>query len=111
MTTPMTVMCTYRVRKEKEREFSDLLGRHWSVLREQELVTDTAPEAFRGAGPDGDPYFVEVFEWVNGEAPDTAHHLPAVASIWEPMGMCCAPRDGLPPMEFHRVERLERGAA
>ena len=99
-------MCTYRVRSDKEDEFRALIARHWPVLHDQGLVTSTPPSIFRGREPSGGPFFVEVFEWVNREAPDTAHHSPAVMKIWEPMGMCCEARDGRPPMEFPHVERI-----
>lgn len=106
MARAATVMCTYLVRPDREPEFRDLISRHWAVLREQGLATDTAPLRFRGEDAAQRPFFVEIFEWVSAEAPETAHHAPAVMAIWEPMGMCCEARDGRPAMEFPHVERL-----
>lgn len=106
MSEPQSVVCTYRVRKEKDAEFRDLISRHWTVLRAQDLVSEIAPQVFRGEDGQDRPFFMETFEWVSAEAPDTAHHLPSVTAIWEPMGLCCEPREGLPAMEFHRVQRL-----
>ena len=30
--------------------------------------------------------YVEVFTWINSEAPEICHRTPAVMQIWEPMG-------------------------
>ena len=106
MSQSTTVMCTYLVHPDKEGEFRDLISRHWPVLREQELVTESPSMLFRGEDRMRRPFFVEIFEWVSAEAPDTAHHIPAVASVWEPMGMCCEARDGRPAMDFPFVRPL-----
>jgi hypothetical protein len=50
---------------------------------------------------------VELLTWKNAEAPNTAHELPEVMAVWEPMGMLCEKRDGRPPMEFPHVERIQ----
>jgi len=32
-------------------------------------------------------YFVEMFSWKDGHAPDVAHQTPEVMAMWEPMGL------------------------
>ena len=103
-----TAICTYRVRPDKAGEFESLLRRHWPTLRDAELVTETAPLQFRGQEQDGAPYFIEILEWVSADAPHTAHHIPAVMAVWEPMGMCCEKRGDRPPMEFPIVDPIPR---
>lgn len=109
-TGPDTVICTFRVIEGKEEEFIALLKLHWPALREVGLVTETPSQVFRGREPSGKSYFVEIFEWRDAEAVRTAHELPAVMAVWEPMGALCEGRDGKPPLEFPHVEpvRLDR---
>ena len=101
---PATVISTFRVIEGKEQEFIALLRVHWSTLREQGLVTDTPSQVFRGREASGASYFVEIFEWRDEAAVRTAHELPAVMAVWEPMGALCEARDGKPSMEFPHVE-------
>ena len=37
--------------------------------------------------------YVEVFEWISADAPNTAHQTPDVMKVWEPMGACCEEMD------------------
>lgn len=60
-----------------------------------------------GIGKTDGPVFCEVFAWVSAEAVERAHHHPRVASLWEPMGMCCEERGGRPAMEFPHFRALE----
>ena len=48
MSAPEIVHCTYRVKPEAEETFLALLRRHWPVLREQGLTTDSPAVAWRG---------------------------------------------------------------
>lgn len=104
--TPETVISTFRIIEGKEEEFIGLLRAHWPSLRKVGLVTDTPPQVFRGREASGKSYFVEIFEWRDAAAVQTAHELPAVMAVWEPMGALCEARDGRPPMEFPHVEPL-----
>ena len=106
MASPLTAMCIYQVRAGAEREFEQLLGKHWPTLHELELVTDRRAPAYRGRNDDGSPFFVEFLEWRDAAAPDTAHELAEVGAIWEAMGALCEARNGKPPMEFPSVERI-----
>jgi hypothetical protein len=112
MSSAETVICLYRVKPGNEPAFRRLLERHWPTLRELSLVTDTPARHYQGAEDGGGPLFVEIFEWVNGEAAGKAHTHPEVAAIWEPMDGLCEARGGKPNMEFPHVQPIEvlRGA-
>lgn len=103
---PATVICTYRVRAGAEREFVALLERHWPSLKQLGLVTDEPSRIYQGVDETKGPYFVEIFSWKNGEAPQRAHELPEVMAVWEPMGALTEARGGRPPMEFPHVKPL-----
>ncbi len=96
---PVRMLCIYRVREGKEREFQSLLEKHWPTLRDVGLVSEKPARWFRGSAGDGKRRFVELFEWKDSEASGVAHQSPQVMSIWEPMG---ALAEG---MEFIELER------
>src|SRR5215203_5477811 len=103
---PATVMCTYRVKSDREKEFVGLLEKHWPTLKKLGLVTDEPSRVYRGEDDEKKPYFVEIFAWKDGQAPGRAHELPDVMSVWEPMGACTESRGGRPPMEFPHVQSV-----
>jgi hypothetical protein len=105
-TTPRVAICTYRIKKGKEKQFLNLLQRHWPTLRDLELAENVPSQVFRGTDESGDIFFVEILTWRDGDMPNRAHELPAVMAIWEPMGQCCEARLGRPPMEFPLVRAL-----
>lgn len=108
---PATVMCTYRVRADVEKEFLALLDRHWTTLRKLDLVTDEPSRIYRGQDETEKPYFVEIFTWKDGDTPSRAHHLPEVMAVWEPMGKLTEARNGRPPMEFPHVTPIRTSSA
>lgn len=99
MSTPQTVICTFRVKNESMADFRALLDRHWPVLHELELATDTPEQIYLSANQE-EPTVVSIFEWAGDEAVSQAHHHPDVAEIWEAMEPLCESRDGRPSMEF-----------
>jgi len=103
---PETVICTYRVKRGKEGEFLDLLEQHWPTLRKAGLATDEPPRIYRGSDESGNPFFMEIFTWVNGKGAASAHETPEVMAIWEPMGAITEARDGRPAMEFPNVKPI-----
>jgi len=105
----LTVICTYRVKKAKERDFRRLLHRHWPTLHRLGLTTEEPSRIYRGEHERGDPYFVEIFTWKNTHAARRAHEYPEVAAVWEPMEGLCEGRAGRPAMEFPHVKRLRLG--
>ena len=104
---PQTVICTYRVRVDREGEFRALLMKHWPKLRELGLVTEAPSVVYRGLDAQGRPYFLEIFDWKSADRVQRAHEHPEVMAIWEPMDALCETRDGLPNMEFPHVERVQ----
>jgi hypothetical protein len=53
-----TVICTYRVRADAEDQFRELLGRHWSLLRELGFVTEERSVVLRDVD---ETTYVEIF--------------------------------------------------
>ena len=107
MAKPVLVVCTYRVAKGNEKEFTGLLKRHWPLLRELELATRKRPRHYRGAEREGQPIFFEIFEWVDEGAHELASQHPDLMAIWERMDKLCEARDGRPNMEFPHVTEIE----
>lgn len=92
------VICVYRPREGKAEALEAMLQRHVPTLRRLELATDRP--AILARAEDGS--YVEIFEWADGEAADRAHHLPAVAEVWEGIGQLA---DVLPITALPGVQR------
>ena len=107
----VTVICTYRVKEGKEKDFEALLKGHVKTLREHGLATDTPSRIYLGKEGADAPFYVEIFEWKDEAAKDTAHELPEVLAVWEPMGVLCEERGGRPSMEFPHVETVSLDGA
>jgi hypothetical protein len=105
--TPSVAICTYRIKLGKEDEFLALLRRHWPTLRDLGMATDSPSLVFRGTDESGGAVITEILTWKDVDMPNHAHEVPSVMAIWEPMGMCCEPRLGRPPMEFPQVVPLQ----
>lgn len=107
MSDPITSIARYRVKPGCESEFLEIVDRHWTTLREVELVTDREPEVYVGTEkrPEG-PLIVEIFDWVDEDASRRAHTHPLVSRIWEAMGPLCEEREGQPAFEFAGLRRL-----
>jgi hypothetical protein len=102
-----TSLCLYRVKRGSEAAFRALLAKHWPTLKRVGLGADTPSTIYQGSEDGGGPLFVELLHWKDAEGANRAHELPAVMAVWEPMGMLCEARDGRPPMEFPRVQRVD----
>jgi hypothetical protein len=101
MTATKITLCRYWVKAGKEAEFTALLDKHWPTFQRLGLVSDEPPHLiFRGEDKERGVFYVETFPWKDEEAMGRAHSLPEVASIWEPMGVCCS------SMEFPTVEQV-----
>jgi hypothetical protein len=103
----VTSMCVYRVKFGREAAFVELLAKHWPTLKRAGLAADVPSTVYAGKENDGEPVFFEVLHWLDEEGPNTAHELPAVMAVWEPMGALCENRNSRPAMEFPRVERVQ----
>lgn len=84
--SPVRVLCIYRVQEGKAEAFRPLLEKHWPTLNGIGLVTSEPAKWYRSRDQNGRTCFVEIFEWKDGKAPQTAHELPEVMAVWEPMG-------------------------
>jgi hypothetical protein len=86
-TDPIPTLVIYRPKKGKEKELQELVEKHWPILNRVGLVTKDPAKVWRAQDKrSGDVFFVEMFSWKDGEAPDIAHQTPEVMSMWEPMG-------------------------
>jgi hypothetical protein len=106
----IVAICTYRVKSGKEAEFQAALQRHWPTLRDLGLAADEPSQIFKGLDESGGAFFVEILTWKNADAPNHAHEIPEVMSVWEPMGRCCEARLGRPAMEFPVTQPLHFAA-
>jgi hypothetical protein len=107
MSKPITSINRYRVKPEHVDEFLEVIDRHWSTLRELELVTDRDVEVYVGEDRDfgGGPLVVELFDWVDTDASNRAHTHPLVSQVWESMGPLCEPRGTAKSMDFVNLQR------
>ena len=101
---PEIVICTYRLKQGKERQFFKLLATHWATLQKLRLVNEQPHLVFRGKDESKKTFFVEIFAWKSARAVVIAHESPAVLALWEPMEQFCENRLGRPAMEFPHVE-------
>lgn len=106
MSDATTVIATYRVKPGSEKEFEELLSRHWPTLKKVGLVKGEPARAYRGQDEPGQPVYYEIFDWKDAAAPGVAHETPEVMAIWEPMGALCEARAGRPAMDFPHVAEV-----
>jgi hypothetical protein len=89
MPTPMksptgqVVIAVYRPKAGQGPALETILRRHVATLRAAGLVT-SRPAMLLRSFVDGT--YLEIFEWVSGEAAQRAHDIPAVAELWGSMG-------------------------
>jgi hypothetical protein len=109
MTSDYTIVIShYRIKEGTLGSFLDLLGRHWPVLRELELATDTLPRYFVDDHETGQPPLViEVFEWASDTAAQRAHTHPDVSTMWEKMGEFFAEEGPKPAREHFSVRPVD----
>jgi hypothetical protein len=109
MTEPISSVARYRVKAGHEDEFIEIVDKHWTTLRDLDLVTDREPEVYVGLERDGSgPLLVEIFDWADEDASRRAHTHPLVSGIWEAMGPLCEQRNERPPFDFVNLRRLTR---
>lgn len=93
------VVCTYRVKAGREKQFVELLKHHWPTLFKLGVVHEQPRMILRGRDTEKTSCFVEVFAWKEGGFA-IAHQHPEVLALWEPMEQMCEARDGRPATEF-----------
>lgn len=89
----MPMLCTYWPRVGKEAEVERLLILHGPALEKAGLQAPGRSVVWKARGKDGAMRFVERFDWVDAQAPATAHQLPEVMAIWEPLSAICERMD------------------
>jgi hypothetical protein len=98
-TNDSVVVCTFRVKAGREKEFVALLKRHWPTLFKLGVVHEQPRMALQGHDSKTTSCFVEVFAWKEGGL-EIAHQHPEVLALWEPMEQMCETRGGHPATEF-----------
>ena len=99
--SPVTMLVTYRPKKGKEKELQALVEKHAPALRKVGLITGEPVKVWKATDKrSGSVYFVESFQWRDGEASTVAHQTPEVMAVWEPMGPI------LEKMELAMIEPL-----
>jgi len=93
------VIAVYRPHAGKDAEFRGLLAQHGRTLKSEGLVTSRPAVVLKAA----DGSYLEIFEWVSGEAARGAHECAPIGRLWEAMGEVAdfAPLDCL--AESHRA--------
>ena len=86
MAEPVKMLVIYRPKPGNEEEIGRLVGKHYPALQTTGLVTDEPATIYRATNKrTGQVFFVESFSWRDASAPETAHQMPAVMAVWEPM--------------------------
>jgi hypothetical protein len=107
MSKSVMVQAVYRPNKGKEEALFALVKKHWPVLKKAGLVTGDV-QVFRASNKQSkEVYFIEVFSWIDEKASGTAHQMPEVMSIWEPMGPLIQGGRG-PELSFLEPVSIER---
>jgi len=100
------VVCTYRVKAGREKDFLALLKRHWPTLNKLGVVVDQPRMILQRRDSAEAPCFVEIFAWKD-RGFEIAHQHPEVLALWEPMEAMCEERGGQPATEFPHYSLLE----
>jgi hypothetical protein len=95
---PETVMIVLHAKPGSEANLAGVLARHWSAVRNLNLVQD-APHLTVRATEDGNKiYYVETFTWRDAGIPDAAP--PTIQAIWAEMSRATEARGGKPAIEI-----------
>lgn len=101
-----TVIAVYRPHEGKAEELLELLKTHLPTLRSEGLATDTESVVLRAS----DGSLLEIFDWVSGDAMESAHTNEKVQGMWERFARVCdyATLDSLAEAEkvFAHFERV-----
>ncbi|HEY1684156.1 MAG TPA: hypothetical protein VGG19_05295 [Tepidisphaeraceae bacterium] len=100
-----TVMVTYHVIPGKEEQLQADLNKAWEIYTQQNLVVASPHQVLKDKDATGKPCFVEVFSWVDHQAPERVSD--AVKNLWDDMHSCCEDRDGHPGVDGHEVSRVD----
>ena len=79
------VIAAFKPKPGGQAQLLAVVAKHWSVLREEGLVTDRPRYAMQSH----DGTILEVFEWRSSKAIENAHHNPAVQALWAEFEAVC----------------------
>lgn len=79
------VIVAYKPKQGKEEVLNDLMRKHYSVLKEQDLVTNRKPVLMQAK----DGTIIEVFEWKSEAAIKASHSNTEVLKMWEEYVAAC----------------------
>jgi hypothetical protein len=96
----VTTLVWYYPKTGRAKELTRLVTAHWPTLHRLGLATDRPAQVWAARDKrSGEPFLVELFEWRDDQASETAHQTPEVMAVWETMG---------PLLESMKLARLER---
>ncbi|MBK7860244.1 MAG: hypothetical protein IPJ65_16845 [Archangiaceae bacterium] len=100
---PQDVLCIYRVKPGKEASFKKLLKKHGPALQGAGLSTKKQTIWRAESGRKPGVIYVELMQWKDASSASSAHQMPEVMAVWEPMGNHCS------AMEFLDLEPADLG--
>ena len=105
---PETVMIVLHAKPGSEADLGRVLTRHWSAVRNLNLVQDAPHLTVRATEEGNKTYYMETFAWRDGSIPDAA---PApIQAIWAEMNRFVEPRGGKPGIEIIPIAILSPAA-
>lgn len=93
-----TVIALYRPKPGREAALMGLLEEHVPALRRFGLATEAKVQLLRA----GDGTMLEIFDWIDAAAVESAHSDPRVLDLWERFGAAC---------EFATLDSLAEASA
>ena len=87
------MLCTYWPKPGQEEAMRAMLLKHGPALKSGGLLGDEPVRIWKATDRSGRTRFVERFDWRDETSSDTAHQLPEVMAVWEPMGELCDDMD------------------
>ena len=79
--SPVSMLCIYRIKPGREAEFLPLIEKHWPTLDGVGLVSERPARWYRGQNKDEKTFFVEMFEWKDEGFSNVAHQTPEVMAV------------------------------
>ena len=79
------VIAAFKPKPGMAQQLDAVVEKHWSVLRAENLVTDTPRQVMRAV----DGTLIEVFEWLSPEAIERAHGSSVVHALWAEFAEVC----------------------
>jgi hypothetical protein len=103
-TNPVTVICRFTVKPDREKDFVKILARDWPNLLRLGLATKDEPTVYRHVDESGAPVYFQIMNWASAQAVESAHTRPEVLAVWKSFDEVTESRGGRPKCEFPHVE-------